>query len=336
MQVSEYERQRMERIRRNLQVMSSLGLPTAPSSPMPQQSEPSEPPPTELPPKEKLEPTRRSGRLDGIPKPDYVLKRKPLTKKRLTTTKKHAPPSPFHFVRVEEDQDKRRSKRLKDAKQLVQIARHKLDLSSSSEDEHEEETTDLQYLEQAWAERKENAKSTTSKSPIGARKGTRELDVHIEQLQSEWVGETFRPDNGGGAMKEAVMNRVATEAPRFSKYAGAQQFQNAIVLFANVGGSDYQNVFHVRQDNLVEMDWFTSASPASELVERLCTKETSVFLFLRLVGEAYMCCGPVTVESFSVNVKPIKFRILIVKSVELLQRSSDDVNTSFQQLVNAH
>lgn len=41
----------------------------------------------------------------------------------------------------------------------------------------------------------------------------------------------------------ASSDGVGVGRVRFSRMSGIQQFRNAVVLFVNVGGIDYQNVF---------------------------------------------------------------------------------------------
>ena len=121
-------------------------------------------------------------------------------------------------------------------------------------------------------------------------KSCKDVEARIQELSNEWIGKVFEPPEGSGAMKETVMRTISTEESKFSKYSGIQQFKNAIILFTNVGGKQYQNNFIEKESNRIEMDWFASnnVSSNSPIVQKLLAPESNLFLFLRFEDQAFI------------------------------------------------
>lgn len=71
----------------------------------------------------------------------------------------------------------------------------------------------------------------------------KELEVDLARLERSWLGKIIPPK--GGQVKRAVMDLAnATALPiRFSRMSGIQEWRNTIMLFVNVYGDEYKNVF---------------------------------------------------------------------------------------------
>ena len=108
---------------------------------------------------------------------------------------------------------------------------------------------------------------------------------------------------------------------RTSQYSGLQRFKNLSLLFVNVGGDTYENLFHVQGDDTVIMDWFAQdrMKPDSNAVLELLKPNAKVFLFLRFIGGAYLCCGGLELVSWDASATPIKFKWK-VKAKRLLDK----------------
>ena len=105
--------------------------------------------------------------------------------------------------------------------------------------------------------------------------------------------------------------------PTFSKY-GTTEWRNAIVLWVNIGGGDYNNVFLDGADGGLDLTWFASPRhhEGTPLVHRLLSAAPSdtVLLFCRLLEpgssskyEPYVCCGRLQYASHDGRRQPIKF-----------------------------
>jgi hypothetical protein len=140
------------------------------------------------------------------------------------------------------------------------------------------------------------------------------MDVlaRVEMLRGPWVGRVFLPPpDGGNSMKACVMNAVGREAPRFSKYSGLQRFKNCALLFVNVGGDTYENLFRPGEEaGELCMDWFAQDRMHRETpaVLDLAKPDAQVFLFLRVAGAPYLCCGPLGLVAWHPATSPVKFQ----------------------------
>lgn len=155
------------------------------------------------------------------------------------------------------------------------------------------------------------------------RGSTRGVRVDVPALLRGGLGEHV----AGPSTKASVVALLAgaggsgRQMPRFSKYAGGLEWENAVSLFINIGGSDYNNTFsHGGQ----RVSWFGGSKMHLDtpLVQRLLTGAeaeeeggeggegaATVLLFCREVGRetgAYVCCGRLRyVQHWQVH--PLKF-----------------------------
>ncbi len=122
----------------------------------------------------------------------------------------------------------------------------------------------------------------------------------------------------GPPTKYTVMCALNGGTPvRFSKYAGSLEMRNALVLWVNIGGADYKNVF---TDGGRQMTWYASPrqNEATPIVRRMlaCRGERDAggkkagdeaVLFCRLPGDPYVCCGRLRYRSHVPKQQPLKF-----------------------------
>ena len=71
---------------------------------------------------------------------------------------------------------------------------------------------------------------------------SRACDVDVDRLVADALGKELGAAPTKAAVMEAI-RRGGGGAPRFSKYLGIIEWRNAIVLWVNVGGPDYDNQF---------------------------------------------------------------------------------------------
>ena len=169
-------------------------------------------------------------------------------------------------------------------------------------------------------------------------------------MRTRFLGRFVVPPGGGGAFKACVMGYLRSPAdadtkrppapPRFSKYSGIQEWNNAVALFVNVGGgTGYANVW---SDGCRKMAWFAQPgqSPETRVIKRMLehhhqtsgaeggqaedSKPTPILLFIRNVGEAYVFCGNVTVVpgELSLSSRPMRFTWQL-SDYDTLMRSND-------------
>ena len=113
----------------------------------------------------------------------------------------------------------------------------------------------------------------------------------------------------------AVLAMTQGRNARFSKYSGSLEWRNAIVLWVNVGGPDYKNLFFVPpgEDGALHMTWYASPRnhEATPVVQRLIGSsrggKDKIVLFCRLPGEPYVCCGHLEYVSHVPGRQPLKF-----------------------------
>lgn len=143
-----------------------------------------------------------------------------------------------------------------------------------------------------------------------AEKGTArgialDVDAFLEKYLGKMVADHFT--------KEAAIDALTFgKGARFSKYVGALEWRNAVVLWVNIGGSDYKNAFSASDDGGLTMSWYASPSyhEQSPVVERLIGSVTSkmpILLLCRLPGEPYVCCGRLKYVSHVPRRQPLKF-----------------------------
>jgi len=127
-------------------------------------------------------------------------------------------------------------------------------------------------------------------------------------------------------------NRITTDpthsTPSLALCVGLQK--NAIILFVNLRGREYENLFYTNDTatSAVSLDWYASskAKPDSRAIQRLSTateerEDFGVFLFLRFEGEPYLCCGPCLVEEKDLDPRPMRFRLKILNTAAIMTRA---------------
>lgn len=156
----------------------------------------------------------------------------------------------------------------------------------------------------------------------------RELVADVAWLDRTWLGKQVPFELGSPVGRKGKLAAMAAccgttapgVCPSFSTLSGIAQWTNAIVLFVNVGGDDYDNVFaHSLSDvcgggggddppGAVYMTWFAQRSHSEESgVVRLLVGSRAddpgapaprkadprpfVLLFCRLPQEPYVYCG---------------------------------------------
>jgi len=138
----------------------------------------------------------------------------------------------------------------------------------------------------------------------------RATDIAVAAVVSAHLGAHIP----GAPTKASVVAMLAGGSVRFSKYSGALEWRNAVVLWVNVGGQDYNNVF---LDDGARMTWFASAASHedSPTIRRLIGSgaiadegsRAAVLLFCRLPSEQYICCGRLTYVKHDASKHPLKF-----------------------------
>lgn len=122
---------------------------------------------------------------------------------------------------------------------------------------------------------------------------SRAVSANLDALEQLGIGGEIP----GPPTKASVMEFASrASCPKFSKYAGAIEWKNAIFLFVNVGGSDYKNLF---MDGARRMSWFAGGRQHEEtpVIKRLLSaKSPRRLLFCRLVQSGappspYVFCG---------------------------------------------
>lgn len=117
-------------------------------------------------------------------------------------------------------------------------------------------------------------------------------------------------------------------APKFSKYSGVVEWKNCVYLWVNIGlpGGDYSNSF---SENGKYITWFGGSRMHAEtpVTKRLLNGGGSetVLLWVRLEKEPYTCLGPVKMVESNVEVHPItmKWELLLY---EPLKAKAKDCN----------
>jgi len=110
-----------------------------------------------------------------------------------------------------------------------------------------------------------------------------------------------------GETKQRVMDVLSSSGPvKFSKYSGIAEFRNAVILWVNVGGRDYENQF---LDQGRKMTWFAGSRhvPETPVIQRLLAGDDTILLFCRIQPGAYVLCGRVSRAEIDLEVHPLRF-----------------------------
>jgi hypothetical protein len=160
------------------------------------------------------------------------------------------------------------------------------------------------------------------------------LSIGPEEWSIDRVGCKLWPSHGLGP-KAYVMAQLrgknSTSPPKFSKYSGIQEWENAVCLFVNISsknGQVYKNLF---LDDYKRMTWFAQkhAHEETPVVIRLVelttraamsgsTGRDPVLLFCRREGEPYIFCGRVELSEYYQDHRPIKFIWTLVDRDQLM------------------
>ncbi len=164
---------------------------------------------------------------------------------------------------------------------------------------------------------------------------SRTLDADLGRVLGEYLGKKV-PFTG----KQCVMDLLTPEGSgyaKFSKYAGVVEWRNAVVLWVNVDGGDYDNLFLKGGS---EMTWFAGSRVTAETPVMLRLIEagkdvekrekgekgkgdtSEILLFCRLQGEPYVFMGRVYHEWYETRRHPIKM-IWRLRDWEAIKESSD-------------
>lgn len=187
----------------------------------------------------------------------------------------------------------------------------------------------------------------------------REYSARIGWMTDTYLGKLVPPTIAGGNQAKASVIFEATDRkpgapmprPKFNKYAGLQQYRNAFILFVNIGvvsDSGFTNAF---SNGGTTINWFAADSmheqtPAILRLRHHATGHTyvpdvggdgepvtlapaDVALVCRLPGEAYVWCGPVSLQAMDEGSRPLAFTWRLDRAAELAKAPA------FQALLKA-
>ena len=178
----------------------------------------------------------------------------------------------------------------------------------------------------------------------GGRQSIKYLNVDLDKLEDMYLGNIIKPL--GGQVKRAAMECAALGgAPVFSRMSGIQQWKNAIMLFVNVYGDSYKNVF---LNGGKQITWFAqnrqwegtpviqtmihSAGAIVESEDGTTFEEpgTPILLFCRNLGLGYVYCGRLSYMAHDPERLPVRFVWQLDAHEELSKNSAP-----FQQLLDS-
>ena len=155
-----------------------------------------------------------------------------------------------------------------------------------------------------------------------ARDSIRRVNVDIKSLDSEWLGRAC------GRLKREVVQLCCGSPSRhvkFSKYSGIAEWKNAIVLFVNIFGDGYKNIF-LRGGR--QITWFAQARQSEETPviqqmlppesledqprevaeeAKVAIKRLPVLLFCREYQKPYVYCGRLEYLGHDPTRAPLRF-----------------------------
>ena len=181
---------------------------------------------------------------------------------------------------------------------------------------------------------------SAQKVPVRASnpRSCRNLKVDFGHLDT-FLGNIIPPM--GGQVKRAVMEEASADgSPTFSRMSGIQEFKNAVLLFINIYGDGYKNVF---LDGGRQITWFAQNRQweGTPVVQRLINceggkdvtgktiRQTPVLLFCRCLGKGYVFCGRLGYCGHDPERIPIRF------VWELKQFQDVSTCVDFQDLITA-
>ena len=120
----------------------------------------------------------------------------------------------------------------------------------------------LSPLSEAHLEERKSAAVADVRESLAAAEpdSSRACNVDVARLMACELGREI----GDAPTKAAVMGAIRAQgrgAPRFSKYVGIVEWRNAIVLWVNIGGSDYDNQFFAEKNesSSMMMTWYAGS-----------------------------------------------------------------------------
>lgn len=161
--------------------------------------------------------------------------------------------------------------------------------------------------------------------PEASAESCRTCDIDAGSFVVRHLGQLMT----GPPTKASVVAALAGghRLPKFSKYSGSLEWRNAVVLWVNVGGADYANLF---LDGGRRMSWFASQrhDAGSPVVQRLLAtkraatgRRDTLLLFCRLPAEPYVCCGRLAYALHEPSSSPVRFIWTLLDADELLESS---------------
>lgn len=159
-------------------------------------------------------------------------------------------------------------------------------------------------------------KAAAPPKPLNPR-SCKNLRVDLEHLDMNFLGKIIPPL--GGQVKRAVMEEAsANGSPKFSRMSGIQEWRNAVLLFVNVYGDSYKNVF---LDGGRAITWFAQSRQweGTPVIQRLINceggknsdgrvvRQTPVLLFCRNLACGYVYCGRLGYSGHDPDRIPIRF-----------------------------
>ena len=150
----------------------------------------------------------------------------------------------------------------------------------------------------------------------------------------------------GGQVKRAVMDLAsASGSPKFSRMSGIQEWKNAVMLFINVYGDGYKNVF---LEGGKQVTWFAQNRQweGTPVIQRMINAKggttsegeavaaTPICLFCRCLGQGYVYCGQLDYAAHDPDRIPVRFVWELVRYEELKKSESfnalvEDCNNMF-------
>mmetsp|Transcript_27393 Transcript_27393/g.86838 ORF Transcript_27393/g.86838 Transcript_27393/m.86838 type:complete len:329 (-) Transcript_27393:67-1053(-) len=307
--LTDYERQRAENIKRNEQMLKSLGLEND-SRKRPRRNPKPKPKPKAKLKVEPQEPLRRSSRNLGVPAPQYSekvyaeLDRWERAESNPKAAKRRRPaPSP--------------SARAADAKPITKF-QAKSDVNFARDMD-----IDVEAFVSNWLGKEMPAfgKACVMSTAAAA------VSIGVAE-----------PKDGAAA---------SGVVPRFNKYSGVAEWSNALFLFVNIGGADYANNF-LEGGQSITWFGGSRMHPDTKVVKRLLQygraaanptpdtkphkatprsttptpvpRQSSIVLLCRFQGEPYVCCGRLAYVEHSELEMPLRFVWRLMDADALLAR----------------
>ena len=183
------------------------------------------------------------------------------------------------------------------------------------------------------------AEARASAKQVSNPRSCKNLKVDLDHLDTHFLGKIIPPL--GGQVKRAVMEEASAScSPKFSRMSGIQEWRNAILLFVNVFGDGYKNVF---LDEGRAITWFAQSRQweGTPVVQRLinceggtnlegkAVRRTPVLLFCRNLGCGYVYCGRLGYGGHDPDRIPIRFIWELTDYEKIAERPD------FQSLVEA-